>query len=343
MSVSPAIMPINTIAEHRWQVPSTAVIKTASGVVVLHVCIMMALLAMSPLTTPPPKVTPPLVIQYLQSADPKAATLAVTAPAAEAIKSRQPNSEPTPDKPRPQSPTVAKTPAATHTPTKTAPRAPTTEPSPVSSRVTPAATQSQTRTIPSKPSKPIIPSTSAPSESGVAVSVLSEQTRDTITQSRLAQQQEQQRQAQAAAHEQAVRDQAAQEKAAQEKAAKEQQARDQAAQEKLAQEKLAQERAAAQTTPVSFGNGEARWRSRPNTRLPENLARLIEEENLSHLGVRLTVSAAGNVTAVTITQSSGNRLIDNTIRQRLQSAKLQPFIRNGVAVAGIGNLTINLR
>ena len=323
MSVSPAIMPINTIAEHRWQVPSTAVIKTASGVVVLHVCIMMALLAMSPLTTPPPKVTPPLVIQYLQSADPKAATLAVTAPAAEAIKSRQPNSEPTPDKPRPQPPTVAKTPAATHTPTKTAPRAPTTEPSPVSSRVTPAATQSQTRTIPSKPSKPITPSTSAPSESGVAVSVLSEQTRDTITQSRLAQQQEQQRQAQAAAHEQAVRDQAAQ--------------------EKLAQEKLAQERAAAQTTPVSFGNGEARWRSRPNTRLPENLARLIEEENLSHLGVRLTVSAAGNVTAVTITQSSGNRLIDNTIRQRLQSAKLQPFIRNGVAVAGIGNLTINLR
>ena len=106
---------------------------------------------------------------------------------------------------------------------------------------------------------------------------------------------------------------------------------------------MAQERAAAQTTPVSFGNGEARWRTRPNTRLPENLARLIEEENLSHLGVRLTVSAAGNVTAVTITQSSGNRLIDNTIRQRLQSAKLQPFIRNGVAVAGIGNLTINLR
>lgn len=94
--------------------------------------------------------------------------------------------------------------------------------------------------------------------------------------------------------------------------------------------------------PVKFGNGDAQWLSRPDTQLAEDLSEMIAEENLSRVGVRVNVSPAGSITQVVITQSSGNRQVDNAIVQRIKTAKLKPFIRGGVAVAGVGYLTIHL-
>ena len=102
------------------------------------------------------------------------------------------------------------------------------------------------------------------------------------------------------------------------------------------------EQAAQTAEPVSFGNGDATWKTKPNLNLSGTLARIVTEENLSSIGVRLNVNSSGNITAVSIIRSSGNSQIDNAVRQRLQSAKLKPFTRNGIAVAGVGNLTINL-
>ena len=119
-----------------------------------------------------------------------------------------------------------------------------------------------------------------------------------------------------------------------------------ALQEKLAKERAQQQQAeiaAKNQQPVSFSGREARWKSRPNTQLPPNLIRILNQQNLTQIGVRLNVSAKGKVIAVNITQSSGNSQIDSIMRQRLLSGRLYPFMRDGVPVAGIGNLTINLQ
>ena len=159
-----------------------------------------------------------------------------------------------------------------------------------------------------------------------------------LAKEKLAREQAEQAQAEKA---RADREKIEREKANQEKADREKAAREKADSEKA--EKLAQAKKTAENTqPVSFGNGDADWRSKPNLNFTGYLARIIQKENLSSIGVKLNVSASGSVTSVTITRSSGNSQVDNAVRQRLLSAKLKPFIRNGVAVAGVGNLTINL-
>lgn len=113
------------------------------------------------------------------------------------------------------------------------------------------------------------------------------------------------------------------------------------AQKAKADKEMAEQNEQVQSNqPVNFGASDAKWKTRPNTNLPGNLKHIVIDENISSISVRLNVSANGSVTSVAITQSSGNRQIDNFIKQRLQSAKFYPFTRNGVAVAGVGNLTI---
>lgn len=143
-----------------------------------------------------------------------------------------------------------------------------------------------------------------------------------------------------------AKEQAERQRLAQEKLAKEQADKEQAEQERLEKqqaEKAAQAKKAADNNqPVQFGNGDAAWRSKPNLSFSGNLARIINEEHLNSLSVRLNVNSSGNITSVVIIRSSGNSQVDNAVKQRLFSAKLKPFIRNGVAVDGIGNLTVNL-
>lgn len=97
------------------------------------------------------------------------------------------------------------------------------------------------------------------------------------------------------------------------------------------------------TQPIIFGNADASWKTVPNTQLPPNLSRLVKLKQLSSLTVKLAVNAEGNVVSCNIMQSSGDGEIDDVICQRLQKAKLNPKIRNGVNVASIGNLTIALK
>lgn len=148
------------------------------------------------------------------------------------------------------------------------------------------------------------------------------------------------------AKEQAEKQRLAQETLVQEKLARDQAEKERAERERAEKqqaEKAAQAKKAAENSqPIQFGNGDAAWRSKPNLKFSGNLARIIDEENLNNLSIKINVNSKGNVTAVTITRSSGNSQIDNVVKQRLFSAKLQPFIRNGVAVDGIGNLTVTL-
>lgn len=163
---------------------------------------------------------------------------------------------------------------------------------------------------------------------------------------RLAQIAQQQAEKQRLAQEKLAREQADKARIEQERAEREQGQREKAERERAQKqqaEKTAQAKKDAQNSePVSFGNGDADWRSKPNLNFSGNLARIILDENLTSIGVRLNVSSSGSVTAVSITRSSGNSQVDNAVKQRLFSAKLKPFVRNGVAVAGVGNLTVNL-
>lgn len=93
---------------------------------------------------------------------------------------------------------------------------------------------------------------------------------------------------------------------------------------------------------IKFGNGDAAWKTKPNLNFSGNLARIIEVQNLSNMKVQLHINDKGQINSVMITRSSGNAQVDSSVSQRLRSAKLKPFIRDGVAVSGIGNLTIQL-
>lgn len=138
--------------------------------------------------------------------------------------------------------------------------------------------------------------------------------------------------------------------------AEQQQAELQARQQEIHKQQLEQQKAkqieaekaeqakklAQNNEPISFGNGDAAWKTKPNLNFSGNLARIIEVQNLSNIEVQLHVNDNGQITSVIITRSSGNAQVDSAVLQRLRSAKLKPFIRNGVAVGGIGNLTIKL-
>lgn len=108
-------------------------------------------------------------------------------------------------------------------------------------------------------------------------------------------------------------------------------------------EKAVQAKKLAQNNEsINFGNGDAIWKTKPNLNFSGNLARIIEVQNLSNMKVQLHINDKGQINSVMITRSSGNAQVDSAVSQRLRSAKLKPFIRNGVAVSGIGNLTIQL-
>ncbi|MFB2537726.1 MULTISPECIES: energy transducer TonB [unclassified Acinetobacter] len=94
-------------------------------------------------------------------------------------------------------------------------------------------------------------------------------------------------------------------------------------------------------TPISFTQSDIQWRSAPSTKLNGALAEIANSENLNPIQMTLDVDENGRVTQVKITKSSGNRQIDNEMRNRVLNSKITPFIRQGIAVAGHGYLTIN--
>ena len=326
------------------QRPNTKLLAaTIAGVVALHIGVGIGLMKMPSFTLEAPKVTPPLEISFVQLPKPV-------------------DQNPIKLDASPEPVLVEKLPskAVPEVPSKPEPK-PT--PKPITEKVNniepkpkpvpkPEATKPVVKTI-----KPQIDQ-----QAIVAAQVQREQAeRQSAEQQRKAQEQAERQKAekQRLAEQQAERQRAAQAQLAkaqadQARAEREQAERQSAEQQRLAQQKAERQKAeqerrererqqaAKDSEPVSFGNGDAAWRSKPNLNFSGNLARIIQSEHLTSIGVRLNVSSSGSVTSVAITRSSGNGLVDNAVRQRLLSAKLKPFTRNGMAVPGVGNLTVNL-
>ncbi|MCC3344724.1 energy transducer TonB [Psychrobacter sanguinis] len=137
-----------------------------------------------------------------------------------------------------------------------------------------------------------------------------------------------------AAQEKAAQEKAAQEKAAQEKAAQEKAAQEKAAQEKAAQEKAAQEKAAANNTPKSFSESQARWKRKPKLELPQQVDRRARLGEIFSLTLEVIVDKQGNVTKVTVTKSSGNKIVDNATVTEVKRSKLHPFTEDNLPVVG---------
>ena len=137
-----------------------------------------------------------------------------------------------------------------------------------------------------------------------------------------------------AAQEKAAQEKAAQEKAAQEKAAQEKAAQEKAAQEKAAQEKAAQEKAAANNKPKSFSASQARWKRKPRLELPQQVDRRARLGEIFSLTLEVIVDKQGNVTKVTVTKSSGNKIVDNATVTEVKRSKLHPFTEDNLPVIG---------
>lgn len=332
-------------------------VATIAGVVALHIGVGIGLINMPTLVIKPPKVTPPLEISFVpppKPIEPEPVPKVAVQPEPKPEPKPEPALKPNVPKAKPVMQPAAKVDTviqSTPKPTKTVEN-PNTTPQP-----TPEPVKEQP--------KPIVPP--EPQLDQQAILTQQAQQAEQIAQQKAqAEQLENQRRAEIVrqqaenerlAREQAEKRQAEQQRLAQQQAEqqraeqlakaqadRERAEREQAEKQKAEQQRKEQERqqAAQNSEPVSFGNGDASWRSKPNLNFSGNLARIIEEEQLTSIGVRLNVSSSGSVTGVTITRSSGNSQIDNAVKQRLYSAKLKPFTRNGVAVAGVGNLTVNL-
>ena len=133
---------------------------------------------------------------------------------------------------------------------------------------------------------------------------------------------------------QMAREKAAQEKAAQEKAAQEKTAQEKAAQEKAAQEKAAQEKAAANNKPKSFSASQARWKRKPRLELPQQVDRRARLGEIFSLTLEVIVDKQGNVIKVTVTKSSGNKIVDNATVTEVKRSKLHPFTEDNLPVIG---------
>ncbi|MGL5252639.1 MAG: energy transducer TonB [Moraxella sp.] len=94
---------------------------------------------------------------------------------------------------------------------------------------------------------------------------------------------------------------------------------------------------------MQLNSEQANWRTKPNTVLPPALSRVVKFNPAMRLTVKLSVTATGDVQAVSVTQSSGNVAIDKFICERLKSAKLYPAMQEGEAVASTNQLTIHLK
>ena len=139
------------------------------------------------------------------------------------------------------------------------------------------------------------------------------------------------------------------EKAAQEaqqladaKAAREAQAEADAkkAAEAKAAAEAAKAAAAASNEPVSFTARNASWRSgrEPDLSFLKNEARNLTKG--VSVKVKITVDEKGNIVEATLLSGTGNRKIDREISRAVKRAKLNPYIKNGVAVKGTVTLPI---
>ena len=129
-------------------------------------------------------------------------------------------------------------------------------------------------------------------------------------------------------------EQAAREQAAREQATREQAAREQAAREQAAREQAAREQAAANNTPKSFSSSQARWKRAPRFAIPQQIEKRVLLGEVFSLTLEVIADKQGNVTKVTVLNSSGNQAVDNATVKELKRSKLHPFTEDGLPVVG---------
>lgn len=333
------------------QFPPTSNAKTVTtvtvAVIVLHALVGVGLMLMPRAPLPPVTVTPPLEIAFVKPpktdtppTDPSPMLVESLAPNVQSLSNpptKTPDDQPTPVKAL--SPTDTDSLVKTEKTTTTKSQPPIVEPVPTKPTMTQTvAEQSAVKDTPVAPDTPIIADNQIDSES---VESLAHMGQPEPTPER------EKAELEKAQREQVEKARLAQEKQAQ--AQREAAEKIKAEQAKVEQARVEQEKAGRQQAeqtnnkPVNFGAGDARWRSRPNIKLTNNLARIAEQQHLNHLTVQLSVSATGNITDVAIIHSSGNAQIDQFFQQRLRSAKLQPFTQNSMTVAGTVTLPIQIQ
>lgn len=152
---------------------------------------------------------------------------------------------------------------------------------------------------------------------------------------RQAQEQEAQRQALAAAEAQKASD--AHDRAVQEATRAAAKAAKEAALAQAAADKAARE-AAVSNEPVNFTASTANWATAPAFSFPARAARRASSGDVFTVVLILRVNKQGGIDSVRISQSSGNRRLDQEAQKQVRSGTFKPFTKNGVPV--VGNVTL---
>ena len=88
-----------------------------------------------------------------------------------------------------------------------------------------------------------------------------------------------------------------------------------------------------------FSMSHASWKSRPNLQVPRAvLSRSIAGSYT--LVIKLLVDTEGNITHTQLSQSSGDRRLDNYALDAFKKAKLHPFMIHGTAVNGVAYVPV---
>lgn len=348
---------------HSANLNAKTVTTVTTAVLALHALVGVGLMLMPTVALKPVTVTPPLEIEFVKPPEPAIPTTNIPP---------TPVEPPTPTEPLPPAktvvekptpvktvlPTDSKSPVKVEQPIATELQPPTVEPVPTEPKnLEPIKTEpTQPKDIPPEPTisktvmadQPTVKNTPVAPTEPVEPFAHMVQPDDTAERQKAEQAQREQtarEKAEREATEKAERAKAEQAKAEREKAQqaeREKTAREQA--EKAEREKAEKAKAEqANRKPVNFGAGDAKWKSRPNIKLTGNLAKIAQQQQLTHLTVQLSVAVNGSITNVTIVASSGDSQIDSFFQQRLRSAKLQPFTQNGVPVAGTVTLPIQIQ
>ncbi|MBE0407539.1 energy transducer TonB family protein [Psychrobacter sp. AOP22-C1-22] len=92
--------------------------------------------------------------------------------------------------------------------------------------------------------------------------------------------------------------------------------------------------------PVSFGASEATWKPghQPNLSFLKGERRRLKKD--ISITVKIIVDEKGNIESAVISSGTGNKNIDSKIRKAIKKARLNPFIKNGVAVKGTVTLPV---
>ncbi|WP_155954113.1 TonB family protein [Psychrobacter phenylpyruvicus] len=114
----------------------------------------------------------------------------------------------------------------------------------------------------------------------------------------------------------------------------EQKGPEQKGQEQKGPEQKGPGQAPANDTPKSFSVSQARWKRKPDFKLPMREDRRVSLGETFSVTLELIVDKQGNVTKATVIKSSDNRAVDDATVKAVKKSKLHPFTENNLPVVG---------